>query len=154
MLHIFSNIAYLIAGIYTGEPVLMLSMTSLAIGSFMGHWRGGLWWRADWIGMYLVFASLILHNVGLPEAFYIIYGAIVALGLYYKKDDYVLIGILWALSVLSAYFANVEVVAPILLFAVALAIRQISLKIGTTTYDIVHSTWHVLTAIGFVLLAR
>lgn len=146
MWHVYSNVAYLIAGILSGSVVVAVGMTLLFIGSFLGHWRGGNWWKADWIGMYLAFLSIIFHHAGLPEAFYITAPAVVALTLYEFQESYFLVGLLWLISIVASYFAGVNVVPAILLYAIGLSWRQLHPSQNNKWYDLCHSMWHLCTA--------
>lgn len=151
MMHAWSNITYLVAGILSGSITVAVGMSLLAVGSFLGHHYGGHWWKADWAGMYLAFLSIIFHHLGLPEAFYITAPAVVALTLYEFRENYLAVGVLWALSVLTSYFAGVDIGLVLLLYAIGLAWRQAHPSYTNRWYDLFHSMWHLCTASAMAL---
>jgi hypothetical protein len=147
-LHIWSNLAYLIAGLFMGSTVMMIGMFALAFTSFMGHWKGGKWWIADWVGMYLAFTSVIFVHLGIP-LLWLLFAPVIAWATYkYHKTSFVRIGIVGALAVLSAYLAGINVLPAIITFGVAFGIRQLTPNMDDKYYDICHSIWHILTATG------
>ena len=148
---VWSNIAYVIAGLLLWDnPVICISMIALGASSAMAHWKGGFWWRMDWATMYLSFGAICLHNFGIPPLLSVNLGA---LGGTFGYDNYYLFGTLFAVTILSAYLIGISVIIPLALFALALAFqRYAESHMGTKTYEIYHSLWHVLTATSMYLL--
>jgi len=146
----YSNIAYLLAGIwllFTGAILPAIGLFTIAFGSFMAHQYGGKWWKTDWYAMNVAFGSIIAFNTGwwwvmIPSVLLILKDK-------WYVENYVLLGIYWVASVASAYYAGVNIIPAIILFALALGIRQWGHE---NHYQHTHSLWHALTAIGFVLL--
>jgi hypothetical protein len=56
---------------------------------------------------------------------------------------------MWCAVVGSAYIIGIPVVAPVIIFAIALALRQLG---QVKHYQFNHSAWHLLTAYGLYLL--
>jgi hypothetical protein len=147
---VWSNIAYVIAGLLLWEtPFIAMSMIALGITSALAHAKGGWYWKLDWASMWLVFSAIALHPFGLS------YLAVIfaLIGYKYGVDNYIAFSFVWALSVLSAHLSGVDVLLPVVIFAITL-IRQryAERNFNTTTYEIYHSIWHVLTAIAIYLL--
>jgi hypothetical protein len=152
-LHIWSNLAYLIAGFFMGSWWLLLSMAFMAFTSFMGHWKGGQWWIWDWAGMYVVFSSVILFHIGVAYLIPLIIPLITYITLKWLDDSlYILVGVLWLASVFVSFLYGVSVLPAIIVFAIALLVRQLAPEMEGKYYDICHSIWHVLTATGIFLL--
>jgi hypothetical protein len=148
-----SNIAYIIAGFALavgGVYVPAFGLIFLGVTSYVAHVRGGDWWYSDWAGMYLAMTAIILYNIGHPFYFWLVALPIVYLTLRYAFVSYVLVGAMWCAVVASAYAIGIAVVVPIIIFALALAIRQWG---HDDHYQITHSIWHILTATGFYLLS-
>jgi hypothetical protein len=147
-----SNIAYIIAGVALavgGAYVPAFGLIFLGVTSYVAHVKGGKWWYADWAGMYVAMVAIILYNIGHPFYFWLVGLPIVYLTLRYAFVSYVLVGAMWCAVVASAYIIGIPVVVPIIIFAIALALRQIG---QVRNYQFNHSMWHLLTAIGFFLL--
>ena len=148
----WSNSAYIIAGFalaVQGAYVPAFGLIFLGVASYIAHVEGGEWWYSDWAGMYLAMTSITLHNVGHPLYFWAVIAPILIGMLYYRFDSYALTGALWCAVVASAYLAGLSVAIPVVLFALALGLRQLG---EVRHYQFNHSAWHVLTAIGFYLL--
>jgi hypothetical protein len=147
---VWSNIAYVIAGLLLWEtPFISMSMIALGITSALAHAKGGWYWKLDWSAMFGTFGAIALHPFGLS------YLAVIfaLIGYKYGVDNYIAFSFVWALSVLSAHLSGVPVLFPITIFAVALVSQLYAeSEYGTTTYEIYHSIWHVLTAIAIYLL--
>jgi hypothetical protein len=138
----WSNIAYIILGvvwIHTGLTTLDIYAVLLGLASAYSHHTRD--WMPDWAMMYVMFTGLILHLTGIPVLF-----AIVAIPLtYYLRphlfNNFALIGCLALISfVLSA---NTWLVLGI--FTIGFIIRQVGDK---THFQLLHSLWHLITAIG------
>jgi hypothetical protein len=147
---VWSNIAYVIAGLLLWEtPFISMSMIALGITSALAHAKGGWYWKLDWSAMFGTFGAIALHPFGLS------YLAVIfaLIGYKYGVDNYIAFSFVWALSVLSAHLSGVDVLLPVVIFAITL-IRQryAERNFNTTTYEIYHSIWHVLTAIAIYLL--
>ena len=147
-----SNIAYIIAGFALavgGAYVPAFGLIFLGITSYIAHVKGGDWWYSDWAGMYLAMTAIFLHNVGHPLYFWAVIAPILISTLYYKFDSYTLTGALWCAVVASAYLMGLSITIPVIIFALALGLRQLG---EVRNYQFNHSAWHVLTAYGFYLL--
>jgi hypothetical protein len=147
-----SNIAYIIAGFALAVSeayVPAFGLMFLGITSYVAHVKGGEWWFYDWAGMYVAMVAILLYNIGHPFYFWLVALPIVYLTLRYAFVSYVLVGAMWCAVVASAYAIGIPVVVPIIIFAIALALRQIG---QVRNYQFNHSMWHLLTAIGFYLL--
>jgi hypothetical protein len=147
-----SNIAYIIAGFALavgGAYVPAFGLIFLGITSYIAHVKGGDWWYSDWAGMYLAMTAIILHNIGHPLYFWLVALPIVYLTLRYAFVSYALVGVMWCAVVTSAYLTGILVTIPVIIFALALGLRQLG---EVRNYQFNHSAWHVLTAIGFYLL--
>ena len=136
---VWSNIAYPIAGFASGDPMFALCMSLLGISSAYSHKTHD--WIWDWMGMYLVFAYLILHD--LPVTF----ALCAPIALYAVKVfdlmSYAVVGVMWAIVwAMTGFDASVA-----LYFGIAIVIRQIG---QVTEYEFLHSLWHVLSAIGLL----
>jgi hypothetical protein len=147
---VWSNIAYVIAGLLLWEtPFIAMSMIALGITSALAHAKGGWYWKLDWSAMFGTFGAIALHPFGLS------YLAVIfaLIGYKYGVDNYIAFSFVWALSVLFAHLSGVDVLLPVVIFAITL-IRQryAERNFNTTTYEIYHSIWHVLTAIAIYLL--
>ena len=151
--HIWTNIAYAIAGLIAWQIDIAFAFTVLAVTSFMGHWKGGKWWIADWAGMYVAFSSIILHNLGwagaifplIPILFYVTFK-------YLNQNNYILIGVFWLVATFVAFLAGVPILPSVIVFVLALLIRQHAPEMEDRYYNLCHGTWHILTAIGMLLL--
>jgi len=149
----WSNIAYIIAGVALavgGAYVPAVGLCFLGITSYIAHVRGGDWWYYDWAGMYVAMVAIILYNIGHPVYFWLVALPIIVATIRYRFDSLALTGALWCAAVASAYIIGIAVVVPVIIFAIALAIRQIG---QVRNYQFNHSMWHLLTAIGFYLLS-
>ncbi len=138
-----SNIAYVILGVVwvqTGFVTLGIYAILLGLTSAYSHHTRD--WVPDWAMMYVMFGGMILHLTGNPVEL-----ALIAIPLtYYLRpyllDNFALIGLLAIISfVLSA---NTWLV--LVIFTIGFILRQIGDK---THFQIYHSIWHLLTAIGF-----
>jgi hypothetical protein len=148
----WSNIAYIIAGFalaVQGAYVPAFGLIFLGITSYVAHVKGGDWWFYDWAGMYLAMVGIFLYNIGHPLYFWLVGLPIVLATLRYRFDSYTLTGAMWCAVVASAYLTGISVTIPVIIFAIALALRQLG---EVRNYQFNHSAWHVLTAIGFYLL--
>ena len=148
----WSNIAYLIAGFplaVQGAYVPAFGLIFLGITSYVAHVRGGWWWLSDWAGMYLAMAGIFLYNIGHPLYFWLVALPIVYLTLRYAFVSYALVGVMWCAVVASAYLTGISVTIPVIIFALALGLRQLG---EVRHYQFNHSAWHFLTAYGFYLL--
>ena len=148
----WSNIAYLIAGFplaVHGAYVPAFGLIFLGITSYVAHVRGGWWWLSDWAGMYLAMAGIFLYNIGHPLYFWLVALPIVYLTLRYAFVSYALVGVMWCAVVTSAYLTGISITIPVIIFALALGLRQLG---EVRHYQFNHSAWHVLTAYGFYLL--
>lgn len=151
----WSNIAYVIGGLYllmNFSPVPGVALMLLAIGSFIAHLKGGKWWVADWVGMYLTFGAIITHNLELSWLW-----LVPVAGIAYKwgTDNYPLFAALWTASVVASYLAGVAITIPLILFGVGLICQraaEASDDHESETYQILHSIWHVLTMVAIILL--
>jgi hypothetical protein len=151
--HIWTNVAYLIAGLIAWQIDIAFAFTVLAVTSFMGHWKGGKWWIADWAGMYVAFSAIILHNLGWVGPIFVLAPILLYLTLNYLREaQYLLIGLLWLMSMFIAFTAGVPIVLPLIIFGLALLIRQQAPEMEDKYYNLCHGTWHILTAIGMLLL--
>ena len=147
-----SNIAYIIAGFALAVSqayVPAFGLIFLGITSYIAHVKGGDWWYSDWAGMYLAMTAIFLHNIGHPLYFWAVALPIVYLTLRYAFVSYALVGVMWCAVVASAYLAGLSVAIPVVLFALALGLRQLG---EVRHYQFNHSAWHLLTAYGFYLL--
>ena len=151
----WSNIAYLLGGIYlllNFSLVPGIAMILLALGSYVAHVRGGKWWVADWVGMYLTFSAVAIHNLELSWLW-----LITVAGIAYKwgtENYFLFAGFVFA-GILSAYLAGVAIWLPLVLFGVGLACQRYAEAAGnhnSTRYQIFHSIWHFITAVAIVLL--
>jgi hypothetical protein len=155
-----SNIVYAAIGyiILPHIPVLGVCILLLALGSFLGH-AVGIWW-ADWIGMWLVFACIMLlpkmigHDYWV-QAIYVIFATIIlrllelllreykerVLGFRYH---YLLLGWVYFVGALGSlvYLEWHSSLAYFSIFIVALVVREK-----------VHWLWHWMTAFGLAYYA-
>ncbi len=148
----WSNIAYLLAAIWfavSGAYVPAAGLAILAWGSFMGHKYGGKWWGADWAGMFIAFGSIIFHNLSIPWMFPFLVGSFWFIKSEHYVDEYLFIGISWAIAYATALYVGVPAIPVLAVFATALAIRQWG---HDREFQLTHSIWHFLTALGFVML--
>jgi hypothetical protein len=139
----WSNIAYIILGVvWFGNGLYLLGIYAILLGlasAYSHHTRD---WMPDWAMMYVMFTGLILYLTGNPVEL-----AIVSIPLtYYLReyllDNFALIGLLALISfVLSE---NTWLVLGI--FTIGFIVRQIGDK---THFQLLHSIWHLITAIGF-----
>jgi hypothetical protein len=139
----WSNIAYIILGvvwILTGFILLGIYAILLGLASAYSHHTRD--WTPDWAMMYVMFGGIIFQLVGNPVEL-----ALIAIPLtYYLRphllDNFALIGLLAIISfVLSA---NTWLVLGI--FTIGFIVRQFG-EIGR--FQLLHSIWHLITAIGF-----
>ena len=138
----WSNITYIILGvvwILTGFVTLGIYAILLGLTSAYSHHTRD--WMPDWAMMYVMFTGLILYLTGNPVEL-----ALFAIPLtHYLRphllDNFALIGVLALISfVLSE---NTWLVLAI--FSVGFIIRQV----GEVRYfQLLHSLWHLITAIG------
>lgn len=153
--HIWTNIAYVLAGLAAWQIDITFAFILLGMTSFMGHWKGEEWWLADWAGMYIAFGAIILHNLGWVGPIFILSPIILYSTLKYLREaQYFLIGILWLIATFTAFLAGVPVLPSIIIFGLALWIRQQAPEMEDKNYNLCHGTWHVLTAIGMLLLIK
>jgi len=148
-----SNIAYIIAGFALavgGAYVPAFGLMFLGITSYIAHVKGGQWWYYDWAGMYIAMVAIILYNIGHPFYFWAVIAPIIVATVRYRFDSLTLTGALWCAVVASAYIIGIAVVVPVIIFALAIAIRQWG---HDDHYQITHSIWHILAATGFYLLS-
>jgi hypothetical protein len=138
----WSNIAYIILGVvWFGSGLYLLGICAILLGLASGYSHHTRDWMPDWAMMYVMFGGLILHLTGSPVLL-----AIVAIPLtYYLRphllDNFALIGCLALISfVLSA---NTWLVLTI--FTIGFILRQVGDK---THFQLLHSLWHLITAIG------
>ena len=163
-----TNVAYAIAGIallflapVSQIWVMALLLVVLAYGSYLGHAKGGKLWALDWAGMGLVFGGLIAYAQSASPINQIL-AALVGGGFAYalehyedyldKNLRYAAIILLWILAVVNLYDYGHNVVPGVIIFAIAIAIRQYGEKHDDSENEIMHGWWHIITAIGFVLL--
>jgi hypothetical protein len=99
--------------------------------------------------MYIAMTAIFLHNIGHPLYLGAVIAPILISTLYYKFDSYALTGALWCVVVASAYLTGLSITIPVIIFALALGLRQLG---EIRNYQFNHSAWHVLTAYGFYLL--
>jgi uncharacterized membrane protein len=139
----WSNIAYIILGVvWIGNGLYLLGIYAVLLGLASAYSHHTRVWMPDWAMMYVMFGGLILHLTGNPVEL-----ALFAIPLtYYLRpyllDNFALIGVLAIISfVLSA---NTWLVLTI--FTIGFIIRQIGDK---THFQLLHSLWHLITAIGF-----
>jgi hypothetical protein len=147
-----SNIAYIIAGFALavgGAYVPAFGLMFLGITSYIAHVKGGQWWYYDWAGMYIAMVAIILYNIGHPFYFWLVALPIIVATVRYRFDSLTLTGALWCAVVASAYIIGIAVVVPVIIFALAIAIRQFG---HDDHYQLTHSIWHILAATGFYLL--
>jgi hypothetical protein len=154
--HVLSNFAYAMVGVASlillNSLTLFLGFIILAFTSRMGHWKGGKWWIADWIGMYVAFLAIILFNLGVSLAWWFIAPLVALWAWYYHTDSFIRIGAFGAVAIISAYFAFINIVPSIILFAIAFAVRQSAPSMENKYYNITHSIWHILTALAMFFL--
>jgi uncharacterized membrane protein YuzA (DUF378 family) len=151
--HIWTNIAYVIAGLAAWQIDITFAFILLGFTSFMGHWKGGKWWIADWAGMYTAFIAIILHNFELIGPIFVLAPIIFYITFKYLDDTYYfLVGVLWFISIFVAVLIGINAIPSIIMFALALLIRQQAPEMEDKYYNLCHGTWHMLTAIGMLLL--
>lgn len=151
----WSNIAYLLGGFYlllNFSPVPGIALILLALGSYLAHVHGGKWWTADWVGMYLTFSAVAIHNFGLSWLW-----LIPVAGVAYKwgtENYFLFAGFVFA-GILSAFLAGVAIWLPLILFAVGFACQRYAEAAedhNSLRYQIFHSLWHPITMVAIVLL--
>lgn len=134
---VWSNIAYVIAGFLSADPVFIIAMSLLGLGSAYSHKTND--WIYDWMGMYVAFGSIILKP--LPFVFALYAPVISYLTYVLNFYSYVFLGVLWASGwALTGFDSFIGV-----WFGVALMIRQIG---QVKHYEILHSVWHLMSAYG------
>ena len=153
--HIWTNVAYVLVGLVAWQIDITFAFIFLGITSFMGHWKGEEWWLADWAGMYIAFGAIILHNLGWVGPIFVLSPIILYLTLkYMEESQYFLIGTLWLISMFIAFITGVPIMLSLIIFGLALFIRQQAPEMEDKYYNLCHGTWHVLTAIGMLLLVK
>ena len=170
-----TNVAYLFAAaiILTITPgitaiIPAIALVWLAIGSYLCHLniKENLC-HLDWSGMFGVFGALIAYGLGIHNLlpFYsqsaeiaaqlFIFFASAVTPLVIRFDEmqqlysYATIGVLWIAST-----ALLFTIPAVIMFALAFLIRQLGAMKYDTNRDeeLFHAGWHVLSAIGFVLM--
>jgi hypothetical protein len=139
----WSNIAYIILGVvWFGNGLYLLGIYAILLGlaSAYSHHTGD--WMPDWAMMYVMFTGLILYLTGNPVEL-----ALVAIPLtYYLRphllDNFALIGVLAIIS----FVLSVNTWLVLGIFTIGFIIRQVGDK---THNQLLHSLWHLITAIGF-----
>jgi hypothetical protein len=134
---VWSNIAYLIAGALSGDPVFAVCMTLLGASSAYSHQTKD--WIWDWMGMYLIFGYLLLMKTPFVFALYAPISAY--LSYVFNFVSYVALGAMWFATWAMTGFDLLTLGV----FASALSIRQIG---RVYHYEVLHSLWHVMTAFG------
>ena len=138
----WSNIAYVILGVVwiaTGYILLGIYAILLGLASAYSHHTGD--WMPDWAMMYVMFTGLILYLTGEPVA-----SALILIPMtYYLRPhllgNFALIGLLALISFLLS--ENTWLVLAI--FTIGFVLRQIG---EVRYYQLLHSLWHLITAIG------
>lgn len=140
-----SNLAYPIAGLWTGDAIAAVMLTALGIASAIDHWRDDRPYHLDVAAIYAVLFYLIALHWGVPPI-YIPVPAFAAgwflrmrtldVPMEYKVAT--LAGLLLVFGLLTG--ASLGYAAGVLV--VALAIRQ----------WVDHGLWHLVTAFGLALV--
>jgi hypothetical protein len=73
---------------------------------------------------------------------------------YLREAQYFLVGTLWLIATFVAFITGVPIMLPLIIFGLALFIRQQAPEMEDKYYNLCHGTWHVLTAIGMLLLIK
>lgn len=145
----WSNAAYAIAGVYlltVGALWLGVASILLGVGSFIGHHYRR--WDVDWAAMGLFYGTALWYNTGEPLA--VVFGIAIGIMQYilynmrYDDLNYGITGVLW----FGAWLQNLDWFT-LIVYAVALTCHRIAER---DNYQLYHSVWHVLTALGGVYL--
>jgi len=158
---VWTNAFYIIAGLlcyYMGAPVyIMYAFITLGILSWLGHYttdRTG--WLADHYGMYIAFSAIVSYTSG--EPFLGIVAMACAFIINFAVNMYVAIGFLYALGFIL-FGVNHSIMYTLyigIIFALGLLMQRLgdhSLKDKDySLHTILHSSWHLFTAIGMSLM--
>jgi hypothetical protein len=150
--HVWTNAFYALAGIYLatmGAYVAGAGLVILGICSWIGHDKGGKWWYLDWAGMYVSMTAIIGQNLDLPWVV-LMWPLLIHATMRYRFDSVLLIAILFALALASAFSVGGGWVA-LMFFALGFVLRQ-QTHYGEPDYDFFHGSWHLFTAIGYIYL--
>jgi len=158
--HVWTNFFYILAGlacyILNAPLYVFYAFATLGILSWYSHEaseriQGELIWYPDHFGMYIAFSAIISHVSGVPEL------GILALGcsfiIHFALNMYITVGFLFALS--FTFFGinhSLWQTALIgLLFGGGLLLQRLGHS-NRKLNNILHSGWHLLTAIAMSLM--
>ena len=159
----WTNLAYLFAGILMviSDPnpstwVLLLGFLGLTVGSMAFHWTKATWGqRADEIGMYVAFSSLILALLGVHWAMMLVAQGLVlffAIRLIDKLDSFFWVPALVVISILVSPISLLFKLSVVLLYSTSVLIRhlgELEEDAGRLVkYDYAHGIWHIATALA------
>lgn len=159
----WTNLAYLFAGILMvvsspsmGTLVLLSGFLGLTIGSMAFHWTRAAWGqKADEIGMYVAFSSLILALLEVHWAIMLMVQGLVlflAVRLIDKLDSFFLVPALVIISVLVSPMSLLFKLSVVLLYSTSVLIRhlgELEEDAGRfVKYDYAHGIWHIATALA------
>jgi hypothetical protein len=139
---VWSNIAYVILGVvWFGNGLYLLGIYAILLGLASAYSHQTKDWTPDWAMMYVMFGGIIFQLVGNPVEL-----ALIAIPLtYYLRphllDNFALIGLL----ALIAFVLSANTWLVLAIFSIGFIIRQFG-EIGR--FQLLHSIWHLITAIG------
>ena len=150
----FTNLAYPVAGLWTGEPVFMVMMLGLGIASAYYHAGGKLGNHWDVGAIYAVLLFLIVAVWHLSPLIAIPVGVIpAAFWLRVKQINIPMepkIGALSGLLIVFGFLSGVLYAAPTILMAFGLCTGVLVVALAVRRW-VDHGTWHILSAYGLAL---
>ena len=139
-----SNIAYLLAGLWTESPAFAAMMFVLATASAYYHADGKHGNHMDVAAVYAVIFFIVGILWGIPPVFVLPGAVLSGIGLRRFTLDIPMeqkVGALFILLMIFGFLSGAALLLPMAVLVVALAVRQ----------WVDHGLWHVLSAAGLAL---
>lgn len=148
--HVWTNAAFLASGAYLVSQGVSAAGTSIAllgICSGLAHHYRGRWWSLDWAGMYVALLTCIAQPFGLGWMALISFPIVVAITWRFQIHNVLMIAPLFVLAVVFGH----NQILTLSVFSLALTLRQLTGDDDDDfTYDVLHGSWHLLAAFGFI----
>jgi hypothetical protein len=150
--HVWSNLAYLIAGFIVLPDALLpaIGLWILALGSAYGHYHGGRAWVIDWIAMYLCFLFIAAHYIS--PGLLALAPVIILAEYHFNRSLHWLIGLCWAIVTFLSFLYGSHTLLSIVFFIAGYACKRVPTY--KKYFNFWHTLWHILTAIGFILIIK
>ena len=140
-----SNLAYPIAGLWTGDAIAAVMLTALGIASAIDHWRDDRPYHLDVAAIYAVLFYLIALHWGVPPIYIPVPAFAAGWLLRMRTLDVrmeVKVGAITVMILVFGFLSGASLLYALGVLVVALAARQ----------WVDHGLWHLLSAYGLALV--